>query len=420
MADICEAVKTTWASFVNITKRMKDMGDGTYAEVVYMGGGQITVQLGDIQLGSIQILGANGVDLAAVDSSGRFSFSLPAGAATEASLAQAVSALGNLVTSAAAASTAALQSAGNSSLASIDGKVATAAKQDTHSTKLDTIASNVAALTKPADVQQVAQSGVWTVGLTGAHVTIDNASLAVTGTFWQTTQPVSGTFWQSTQPVSIAASVAVTGPLTDTQLRASAIPVSAASLPLPSGAATATKQDSIITALGSPLQAGGSVAVSNFPAGFLVAQSGVWSVSISNFPATQPVSATTLPLPTGAASETGNLASVKTNTDKLDVALSTIATAARQDTGNATLASILADLALLLQTQGAAVAGVTGPMIQGAVSDTPAAQLDGMLAPLSLTSEGRLRVSMQQGVVSYFDECAFVPPSCVAAGPCYF
>lgn len=29
-------------------------------------------------------------------------------------------------------------------------------------------------------------------------------SVAVTGTFWQTTQPVSGTFWQTTQPVSIA------------------------------------------------------------------------------------------------------------------------------------------------------------------------------------------------------------------------
>jgi hypothetical protein len=39
------------------------------------------------------------------------------------------------------------------------------------------------------------------------HVTVDNASLAVTGTFWQATQPVSG-------------------PLTDTQLRASPVPVS--------------------------------------------------------------------------------------------------------------------------------------------------------------------------------------------------
>jgi hypothetical protein len=41
-----------------------------------------------------------------------------------------------------------------------------------------------------------------------------------------TAVPVSGTFWQATQPVSIAATVAVSGPLTDTQLRASAVPVS--------------------------------------------------------------------------------------------------------------------------------------------------------------------------------------------------
>jgi len=42
----------------------------------------------------------------------------------------------------------------------------------------------------------------------------------------QSAVPVSGTFYQVTQPVSIAASVAVTGPLTDTQLRATAVPVS--------------------------------------------------------------------------------------------------------------------------------------------------------------------------------------------------
>lgn len=45
------------------------------------------------------------------------------------------------------------------------------------------------------------------------------------------TQPVSGT-------VGISGSVAVTGPLTNTELRAAAVPVSAASLPLPTGAAT--------------------------------------------------------------------------------------------------------------------------------------------------------------------------------------
>ena len=51
------------------------------------------------------------------------------------------------------------------------------------------------------------------------HVTVDNASI-----------PVTGTFYQTTQPVSIAATVntntGLTQPLTDTQLRATAVPVS--------------------------------------------------------------------------------------------------------------------------------------------------------------------------------------------------
>lgn len=52
-----------------------------------------------------------------------------------------------------------------------------------------------------------------------------------------TAVPVSGTFWQATQPVS--------GPLTDVQLRASAVPISAAALPLPAGAATAARQPAL-------------------------------------------------------------------------------------------------------------------------------------------------------------------------------
>lgn len=57
----------------------------------------------------------------------------------------------------------------------------------------------------------------------------NSASIGVTGTFWQTTQPVS-----------------------------------AASLPLPTGAATAANQSTIITALGSPFQAGGSIGNTSF------------------------------------------------------------------------------------------------------------------------------------------------------------
>ncbi len=114
--------------------------------------------------------------------------------------------------------------------------------------------------------------------VTLTSTTITSGTVAVTGTFWQATQPVSGTitanigtiaglatevtvaamnakmaalgqttmsgsmpvviasdqgalpvsgtFWQATQPVSIAGTVAVSGPLTDAQLRAVAVPVS--------------------------------------------------------------------------------------------------------------------------------------------------------------------------------------------------
>lgn len=51
-------------------------------------------------------------------------------------------------------------------------------------------------------------------------------AVPVAGTFWQTTQPVSGTFWQATQPVSIAATVAVSGTFWQATQ-----PVSLASLP---------------------------------------------------------------------------------------------------------------------------------------------------------------------------------------------
>lgn len=49
--------------------------------------------------------------------------------------------------------------------------------------------------------------------------------------------------------VAISGSVAVTGPLTDTQLRATPVPISAAALPLPSGAATQTTLATVETDL---------------------------------------------------------------------------------------------------------------------------------------------------------------------------
>lgn len=123
----------------------------------------------------------------------------------------------------------------------------------------------------------------------GSQVEVTNfpSSQAVTGTFWPATQPVSlsgsvavtGTFWQATQPVSgtvavsnLPASQAVTGTFWQATQ-----PVS------------------------------GTVAVSNLPATQAVSGT-FWQttqpVSGTFWQATQPVSAASLPLPTGAATET--------------------------------------------------------------------------------------------------------------------
>jgi hypothetical protein len=129
-------------------------------------------------------------------------------------------------------------------------------------------------------------------------------------------------------PVSDAGgSLTVDGPLTDVELRAAAVPVSAASLPLPAGAATEAKQDtlighvdgveSLLTAIDAdtgsidgklPALSGGKVPV-------------VGPLTDAELRATAvPVSAASLPLPTDAA------------------------TAAKQDTGNTSLGNIDADL----------------------------------------------------------------------------
>ena len=116
------------------------------------------------------------------------------------------------------------------------------------------------------------------------------ASVAVSGTV-----PVSGTFWQATQPVSgpltdtqlRASAVPVSGPLTDTQLRASAVPVSGtfwqATQPVSDAGGSLTVDDGA-----GSLTVDGSVSVSNFPA----TQPVSGTVSVGNFPATQPVSGT--------------------------------------------------------------------------------------------------------------------------------
>ena len=74
-----------------------------------------------------------------------------------------------------------------------------------------------------------------------------------------------------------------------------------AAAPVPPSAAA------IAAALANPLPV-------SLPAGTITTLTPLSSVGVNNFPATQPVSAVSLPLPSGAALETGNLAALVSNT----------------------------------------------------------------------------------------------------------
>lgn len=170
-----------------------------------------------------------------------------------------------------------------------------------------------------------------------------NDGIVVTGSFYPATQPVSiatsvsvtgpltdsqlraaavpvtGTFYPPTQPVSIAASVSVTGPLTDSQLRATAVPVSASALPLPTGAATQSTLASVDSRL----------------AGMLNVDTGLEQpLTNSELRSTAvPVSAASLPLPTGAATD-GLQTEIRNLNDTLLILLSAILEKMPRVTGN--------------------------------------------------------------------------------------
>jgi len=171
------------------------------------------------------------------------------------------------------ASTAALQSDGNSSLSSIDSKLTspltiTGALTDAQlraspvpvsgtvtanigtisgiSTEATLSALNAKVTAVDTGAVVVSSSALPTGAATAAlqtqpgvdigDVTVNNAAgaSAVNIQDGGNSITVDGTFWQATQPVS--------GPLTDAELRASAVPVSVASIPLPTGAATSALQ----------------------------------------------------------------------------------------------------------------------------------------------------------------------------------
>jgi hypothetical protein len=184
-------------------------------------------------------------------------------------------------------------------------------------------------------------------------------SVAVTGTFWQATQPVSiaalplpaGAATAALQPAlngdggalahvtNFPPSQAVTGTFWPTTQ-----PVSAASLPLPTGAATATLQPALNG------DGGAQAHVTNFPSSQAVTGT-FWQT-------TQPVSETALPLPANAEQETGgNAAATTSNTANTATDIGAPgATACATDTGscsqNAQLQRLLQRLSTLITTLG--------------------------------------------------------------------
>lgn len=162
--------------------------------------------------------------------------------------------------------------------------------------------------------------------------------VAVTGTFWQVTQPVSGTFWQTTQPVS------------GTFWQATQ-PVSAADLPLPLGAATSALQ----TQPGVDI---GDVTVNNAAGGAAVnIQDGGNTITID-----------------------GAVTAAVTGTVTANV----------QATPTAIAPSYTeAELSSLSQTLKGFLRVLSGAV----VNDGPSVLIDGEQSPLSVTNDGRLRVA---------------------------
>lgn len=146
-----------------------------------------------------------------------------------------------------------------------------------------------------------------------AGIPLDAGSLAALESI-----TVGGTVELGATSLAALESITATGPLTDTQLRATAVPVSAASLPLPAGAATQTTLAAILAQLaaGIPLDSASLAALETITVGGTVELGATSLAALESITATGPltdtqlratavpVSAASLPLPSGAATQT--------------------------------------------------------------------------------------------------------------------
>ena len=213
----------------------------------------------------------------------------------------------------------------------------------------------------------------WAMTSTSANVNVTNGSIAVTGTFWQATQPVS-----------------------------------AASLPLPTGAATSANQPTNAAAASTTSGQTGNLAmgaVSTAAPSYTTATSNnlslttVGALRVDGSAVTQPVSGTfwqtTQPISGTVTANQGGTWNI-TNVSGT-VSLPTGASTSANQPSNA--------------AQGSTSSGQTGTLAMGAVTTGNPTYVTAQTSPLSLDTSGALRVNVIEGSggggVSAADESTF-------------
>lgn len=215
--------------------------------------------------------------------------------------------------------------------------------------------ANETFLDASGNIKYRASTGAGTAGDPAITITSIDGSVAVTGTFWQ-----------ATQPVSIASSVAVTGPLTDAQLRATAVPVSLTSTTI-TGTVAATQSGTwTVTGSGGTFpvtDSGGSLTV-DAPVGTPV------FVRLSDGSS----AITTLPVSLTSTTITGSVA--VTNAGTFAVQVSSALPAGTNNIGDVDIASgtltTVTTVTSLTQFNGQAIALGSGASSAGTLRVMPA------------------------------------------------
>lgn len=264
------------------------------------------------------------------------------------------------------------------------------------------------------------QGGLWNVGQSGSWSVGQSGTWSVTAT-----QPTGSNLHVV---VDTAPTTAVTGPLTDAQLRATPVPVSGtvtvnnasvgatgsappSSATLSGGSVTTAaptyvngQMNALSLTTGGALRTDSSSSTQPVSGTVAATQSGTWTIQPGNTPNTTPWLTRPSDGTNSANIKAASTAAIATD-PALVVAVSPNNTVAVSGTVTANAGTNLNTSALALDaTLGRAIAsttsGQTGPLVQGAVTTAAPAYTTAQTNPLSLTTAGSLRTVDNSTVAS--------------------